>query len=70
MNSLTKAPWRRALLITCALGFPFALWFGYAHREHLASWLPLAVVLACPLMHLFGHQHGAHRTASNTGDTP
>ena len=38
------------------------------HRAHLAgslSWLPLGVLLLCPLMHVFGHgghgSHGGHR---------
>ncbi|WP_223425867.1 DUF2933 domain-containing protein [Alcanivorax limicola] len=29
------------------------------HGEHLRPWLPLLVLLACPLMHLFLHRsHG------------
>lgn len=33
------------------------------HRAHALQWLPYALLLACPLMHLFhGHGgHGAHR---------
>ena len=58
----TSTPGRHALLIACVIGLPFALWFGYAHRDHLASWLPLAFVLACPLLHVFGHRHGGHRS--------
>jgi hypothetical protein len=30
------------------------------HKEHLAVALPYIFLLACPLMHLFGHGHG-HR---------
>jgi len=26
-----------------------------AHRVHLFEWLPFLIVLACPLMHIFGH---------------
>lgn len=39
------------------------------HRLHLAGlwrWLPMLVLLACPLMHLFGHGghsgHAGHKT--------
>lgn len=28
------------------------------HREHLAVALPYLFLLACPLMHIFGHGHG------------
>lgn len=28
-----------------------------AHREHLALALPYLLLLACPLMHIFGHGH-------------
>ncbi|MDH4173622.1 MAG: DUF2933 domain-containing protein [Betaproteobacteria bacterium] len=29
------------------------------HRAHALQWLPFALLLACPLMHLF-HGHGGH----------
>lgn len=29
-----------------------------SHREHLAVALPYLFLLACPLMHIFGHSHG------------
>ena len=32
------------------------------HRAHALQWLPFAILLACPLMHLF-HGHGGHRGA-------
>lgn len=33
-----------------------------AHKEHLAVALPYLFLLACPLMHIFGHghHHGNH----------
>jgi len=31
------------------------------HRAHVFGLLPYALLLACPLLHLFGHGgHGAH----------
>ena len=31
------------------------------HRQHLMGFLPYAIVLLCPLMHLFMHRgHGSH----------
>jgi hypothetical protein len=29
------------------------------HRAHTLQWLPFALLLACPLLHLF-HGHGGH----------
>jgi hypothetical protein len=31
------------------------------HREHLFDYLPYLLLLACPLMHLFGHGGHSHR---------
>jgi len=37
------------------------------HREHLIDYLPYALLIACPLMHMFGHghRHGGHRHESD-----
>ena len=37
------------------------------HREHLFQYLPYALLLACPLMHLF-HGHGGHGGHGAHGD--
>jgi hypothetical protein len=51
-------------------GFVFTLGlatFSYyllsAHWEHLALALPYLILLACPLMHIFGHGH--HHSANS-----
>lgn len=31
------------------------------HRAHFLAWLPLVLLLACPLLHLL-HGHGGHGT--------
>lgn len=28
------------------------------HREHVIQYLPYVLLMACPLMHIFGHGHG------------
>jgi hypothetical protein len=43
-------------LAFAALG-AYLLW---NHTGHLALALPYLFLLACPLMHLFGHRHGHH----------
>lgn len=30
------------------------------HRAHLLDYLPYALLIACPLLHIFGHRHGGH----------
>ena len=37
------------------------LWLLLYHRAHLLEVLPFLILLACPLMHLFGHGHGHGR---------
>jgi len=33
-------------------------WLVVRHGAHLVELLPFLLILACPLMHLFGHGHG------------
>ena len=35
-------------------------WLFIGHGEHLLRLAPFLLLLACPLMHLFGHGHGGH----------
>ena len=30
------------------------------HRAHLIDYLPYILLMACPVMHLFGHRHRGH----------
>lgn len=39
------------------------------HREHLALALPYIILLACPLMHIFGHGHGNHGHQNHKKDS-
>jgi hypothetical protein len=41
-------------LILAALG-AYLLW---THTGHVLTAVPYLILLACPLMHLFGHGHG------------
>jgi hypothetical protein len=52
------------LLVVLALA---GLAFLIDHWTHVAPWLPWAILLACPLMHIFMHHgHGGHGGGKNT----
>lgn len=46
------------LLVLAAICYAY----GTAHRNHIVQALTWLLILACPLMHLFGH--GGHRHGS------
>ena len=43
----------------CAFVAIAAVLLALEHRAHALQWLPFALLLACPLLHLF-HGHGGH----------
>lgn len=55
-----------------ALGMLLVIGLFYLAREHyghLSQLLPYAILLLCPLMHLFGHSHGGHGDHAEMHDT-
>lgn len=50
--------WKGVALILALAGISYYLLT--VHLEHLAVALPYLILLACPLMHIFGHGHGHH----------
>lgn len=57
-RSFWRTGWGIALCIFVAIA---ALAFILEHRLHALQWLPFALLLACPLLHVFmhrGHHHG------------
>lgn len=36
------------------------------HFSHVYPYLPYLILLICPLMHFFGHGHGAHDHGNQT----
>lgn len=40
------------------------------HYGHISQLLPYAILLLCPLMHLFGHHHGGHGHHGEASHTP
>lgn len=43
-----------AIFVAATLG-AYLLW---SHTGHVLAFAPYLLILACPLMHLFGHNHG------------
>jgi hypothetical protein len=55
-----KGFWRtRTGIALCAFIGIAAVLLILEHRAHALPWLPFALLLACPLLHLF-HGHGGH----------
>ena len=64
------ARWNQWLL---CLGLAAAVsWLVLRHGAHLREIAPFLILLACPLMHLFGHGHGSStdKTSATTDDPP
>jgi hypothetical protein len=58
----------------CLLTDVAALVLIVDHREHALQWLPYALLLACPLLHMFMHGshggHGGHASKTETRPKP
>ena len=46
-----------ALIMLAVIGL---FYVAREHYGHLSQALPYLILLLCPLMHLFGHNHGGH----------
>lgn len=58
--------WKNPVVWIClaAVGY----WIYTYHLEHALGFLPYAILLLCPLMHIFmhgGHGHGGHNHGSS-----
>ncbi len=54
-DATRRLPWKGALLMVVAL---VAFYLLREHWNHFAGSAAYLLLLACPLMHLFGHGHG------------
>ena len=52
------------LMLFAAVGSAALFYFGREHWAHIFGFLPYALFLVCPLMHLFMHHGDAHRRQS------
>jgi hypothetical protein len=62
--------WRRFVSIAMIGVFLFGLaLLASQHLQHVVGILPFALLLACPLMHLFGHGHHHSHDDHSPNDT-
>lgn len=60
-----RSPYMIALL---ALGAMTGYFLWTEHRAHVSQWWPYALLLLCPLMHVFMHKgHGGHGGGTHSG---
>lgn len=52
-----RSPMGIFMLVAGAVGVYYLL---TEHLTHVTQAVPYLFLLACPLMHLFGHHHGSH----------
>ena len=53
-----RSPWHIALGMIVLIAVFAVL---REHWAHVVGYWPYLLLLACPLMHLFGHGHGGHK---------
>ncbi|CAB3820210.1 DUF2933 domain-containing protein [Achromobacter denitrificans] len=61
--------WRSPYMIALLALAGYFLWAE--HRAHVSQWWPYALLLLCPLMHVFmhkGHGGGTHSGGQGQGD--
>lgn len=66
-NEPARSPiWRTPAGIFMAVaGFVGLYYLLTEHLTHVTQAIPYLILLACPLMHVFGHHHGGHRQHSS-----
>lgn len=72
-NGDERKPFWRTPLSWVFVGFAAIAGFFLIteHTAHTISFLPWLLLLACPLMHIFGHGHGGHKNdKSDDPDKP
>jgi hypothetical protein len=67
MNTLREFLGSKLGLAVCVALAILGAYLLWSHTGHVLSALPYVILLACPLLHLFGHGHG-HRGHAHHGD--
>jgi hypothetical protein len=57
-----KCPFKILLWLGYAMGAVGVGYFLWIHKAHVMQYIPYALLLLCPLMHIFGgHGHKCHK---------
>ena len=68
MNPLLVFLGSKVGLVVCILLAVLGFYLLLTHTGHVFAALPYLILLACPLMHIFGHGHGHKHQEKRTGD--
>ncbi|MBW8756830.1 MAG: DUF2933 domain-containing protein [Burkholderiales bacterium] len=60
-----RSPTGVFMLVAGAVGVGYLL---TGHLDHVTQAIPYLFLLACPLMHAFGHHHGGHHHGASHRD--
>lgn len=64
-STFSSGSHRLIAVVAWTLGAVGAYFLATRHFDHVVQAAPYLVLLACPLMHLFGHRHGKHQHGSH-----
>jgi Protein of unknown function (DUF2933) len=68
VGGFLSSRWGIGLLVFLAIA---GVYLVTEHQARLLGYLPLLLILACPLMHVFMHgHHGGHRNSSDASPRP
>jgi Protein of unknown function (DUF2933) len=69
MNSMIGFLGTKAGLAVTLVAAALGVYLLATHTGHALAALPYLILLACPLMHVFGHHHGSsHNPEPNRSD--
>jgi hypothetical protein len=68
MSSLREFLGSKVGLVVCLALAVLGAYLLWSHTGHVLSALPYVLLLACPLLHLFGHGHGQGQGHAHDGD--
>lgn len=69
MTTTSASSSKRILrIITITIAIMVIYYLLTRHASHTFGVLPYLLILACPLMHLFGHHHHGKHEHRDTGD--
>ena len=68
MNSFRSFIGSTTGLVVCLLLAALVVYLLWIYTGHVMSALPYLILLACPLMHFFGHGHGHKHHENKASD--